>query len=281
MTTVDHGPEIAKRAAAFIHERTVAFWGHHDDYTRGEPTQYGSGVLLRIDNVKFILTAEHVTEAFLKHGVSLFLGAASEKLFPINKTHVRHSKQGDVAILVISDADAAKIGPTKKFTRLWETHCDDPAETVGGVYCAMGYPHATSGVDHSEELLKMIAEPAFGIPYADGEGLSWKYPFIKDVHVAISFESAKHPDPGGMSGCGMWRVHQAGMPPQHWSEDDVKLVAIEHRTARDHVALIGTRISYVLGIIRSFDPSLDRAINLQWPIKVPREPGRMVVEKGD
>jgi hypothetical protein len=280
MTTVDRGPEIYERAAAFMHERTVAFWGHHDEHTKGEVKQYGSGVLLQIDNVKFVLTAEHVAELFLKHGVSLFLGAASDKLFPISKTSVRHSKKGDVAILVISDEDAAMFGPTKKFTRLSEVLCHDATETVGGVYCALGYPHANSNVDDAAEVLTMKAVPAFGIPYADGQGLIWQNPFIKGVHIAISFDNAKHPDPTGMSGGGMWRIHQAGLPADHWRESDVKLVAIEHTVATNQVALIGTRIGYVLGLIRSFDASLERAINLQWPIKVPLEPGRMVVKKG-
>jgi hypothetical protein len=83
-----------------------------------------------------------------------------------------------------------------------------------------------------------------------------------------------------MSGCGIWRIHQAGLPAEHWAETDVKLIAIEHLLALDHVALIGTRIAYVLGLIRSFDPSLERAINLRWPVKVPKEPGHMVIEKG-
>ena len=192
---------------------------------------------------------------------------------------MRHSKKGDIAILVISDDDAAKIGPTKKFTRLSEVLCDDATETIGGLYCALGYPFVSTGVDHAAELSTMKAEPAFGIPYADGEGLTWQNPFRKGVHIAISFAKEKHPDPGGMSGGGMWRVHEAGLPPEHWTESDVKLVAIEHTVASDHVALVGTRIGYVLGLIRSFDPSLERAINLQWPIKVPMEPGRMVVEK--
>jgi hypothetical protein len=126
----------------------------------------------------------------------------------------------------------------------------------------------------------MKAVPAFGIPYADGQGLIWQNPFIKGVHIAISFDNAKHPDPTGMSGGGMWRIHQAGLPADHWRESDAKLVAIEHTVATNQVALIGTRIGYVLGLIRSFDASLERAINLQWPIKVPLEPGRMVVKKG-
>src|SRR5262252_4281068 len=77
----------------------------------------------------------------------------------------------------------------------------------------------------------------------------------------------------------MWPVHQAGLPPEHWTETDVKLVAIEHTVATDRVALLGTRIGSVLGLIRSFDASLERAINLKRPIKVPREPGRLLVEK--
>ncbi len=28
-------PTVYQRAAAFMHERTVAFWGHHNEYTDG------------------------------------------------------------------------------------------------------------------------------------------------------------------------------------------------------------------------------------------------------
>lgn len=74
-------------------------------------------------------------------------------------------------------------------------------------------------------------------------------------------------------------VKRALTARQTIGESDIKLVAIEHTVATDQVASIGTRIGHVLGLIRSFDPGLERAINLQWPIKVPHQPGRMVIER--
>src|ERR1700733_6859090 len=214
---------------------------------------------------------------FMKHGVSLFIGAASDTLFPILKTHLRYSKRGDIAILVISEEDAAKIDPMKKFTRLSEVASDDPATEVGGVYGAFGYPSDRSDVDHSAQMMTMVGQPCFGLPYAEGRGLAQD--FDARTHIAIFFDAKGNPHPGGMSGGGIWRMHQAGAAPEHWHERDVKLVAIEHTLGKGHDSLVGTRIEYVFGLIRSFDPSLERAINLVWPVKVPRERGRMVIDR--
>jgi hypothetical protein len=266
--------EVKTRAAEFMHERTVAFWGDHAVRTAGQPTQYGTGVLLQIDNVRMIVTAEHVADEFLNQGVSAVL-AAGKHMFPLTRAETRRSKGDDIAIIVLNEDDSARVADERKFTRLDELACGDPTTTVGGIYSAFGYPHASSEVDHEARTMTMTATPCLGLPYADGTGLMTD--FDDRFHVAIRFDSTNNVHPGGMSGGGIWRVHQAGCRADRWTEDNVKLVAIEHTLGRGHTALIATRIEYVLGLVRSFDPSLDGAIKLAWPMKTPEERKRIVM----
>jgi hypothetical protein len=172
----------------------------------------------------------------------------------------------DIAIIVLADEDAAKIGSEKRFCRMNEVLSRDRDE-AGWFFGAFGYPSDESDVDHSAKLMTMKGRPCFG-NIADGDGLTED--FNDNVHLAIGFDRARHPHPGGMSGGGMWRVYHPAMAPERWTEDDIKLVAIEHTLGAGHTALVGTRIEYVLGLIRSFDPTLERAFDLAWPKRMAR-----------
>lgn len=87
--------------------------------------------------------------------------------------------------------------------------------------------------------------------------------FDRRVHVAMSWditsaqnvpgspkasrEELEPADPRGISGGGIWRVTD-GFPTDasEWTEDDVKLVGIEHRLGQGHTTLCGTKISCIL-----------------------------------
>jgi hypothetical protein len=56
-------------------------------------------------------------------------------------------------------------------------------------------------------------------------------------------------DPDGKSGCGIWRLVEAGTDARPWTTDDVKLVAIDHGHRRRTKVLVGTRIRYALQMI--------------------------------
>ena len=72
------------------------------------------------------------------------------------------------------------------------------------------------------------------------------------------------PDPRGISGCGIWRLHQAGEDAAGWSLGRVKLVAIEHRYNADLHVLRGTRIRYVNRILHDCFPELRPEMNRAW-----------------
>ena len=57
------------------------------------------------------------------------------------------------------------------------------------------------------------------------------------------------PHPAGMSGCGIWRLVEAGTDMNRWKLDDLKLVAINHTLKPTEKVLVGTRIRYALQMI--------------------------------
>jgi len=266
-------PAVAQ-ATAFVHVRTVSFWGHHDDLTKGEPRLYGSGVLLQIADTKFIATAHHVCEMFLQDGWSAFVGGVADKLIQLDRASIRYSKKADIALLKLGETVCSAFLSEKHFTRLSEVSADDPTDESGGIYCAFGYPTLASGTDHTAKMHTMVAEHCWGLPYP-----KTKRPidgFDPKVHVAIEFDRHAHPRPPGMSGGGIWRVHQGGVPPTGWSTSDIRLVAIEHTHGITDRALVGTRAGYLFTLAKSLDPSLEPALALVWPSRMRTRQERLV-----
>jgi hypothetical protein len=253
---------VVQPARAFMHDRTVAFWGHHERLTNGEPVLYGSGVLLQVAEARFIVTAAHVCDLFLNRGLPALIGAGAHKLVPLDETGVRYSKKADIALVPLSEQVWSALSTEKKFTRLSEIAAHDPTDESGGIYCAFGYPTARSTTDHEARLHTMIAQHAFGLPYP-----KTKQPiedFDPRLHIAIEFDRTSHAAPGGMSGGGIWRIHQGGVPAAGWSVDDIRLVAIEHTHGITDRALVGTRFGYLATLIEKFDPSLAPAMDLAY-----------------
>jgi hypothetical protein len=214
-----------------------------------------------------------VAKMFLEKGCSAFVGAGTEaRLVPL-QAHIRRSERADIAILVLNEAVWSQFAPEKRFTRLSEVHCDDPTKEIGGVYCAFGYPSNESNVDHPAAQLSMVAQSCFGLPFADAtQG------FDASKHIAIHFDPSAHPDPGGMSGGGVWRIHQAGVPTGRWTANDIRLVAIEHTWGNDRRALYGTRMEHVFTLIKNFDQSLGPAMDLVWPGRTRSRSERWVID---
>jgi hypothetical protein len=280
--TSEHDAQTAEairrvdQACAFMHARTVAFWGHHDKHTRGEPRQYGSGVLLQIDDKRFIATAEHVCDLFLRQGCSAFIGGGADKLIHLDRSSVRYTKHHDVALLALRENVWSKISSEKEFVRLSEVDSGDPTYDAGGIYCAFGYPFAASNTDHGSKQHSMVAEHCWGRPYGKEMRPTREFAYDPNAHIAIEFDSSAHSNPNGMSGGGIWRIRQGGVPAGGWSTKDIKLVAIEHTVGIDHVALVGTRVRYLFLLARSLDSSLAPALDLIWPGKRPILPERIV-----
>lgn len=156
-------PRISEPALEFMQARTIAIWGDHRVHTKGEPIQYGSGVLIQVADSRFIVTAHHICEAFLKHGYTCAISGAA-KLVPLDKTKVWHTESADVAIIPLTESMWTALSPAKKFARLSELDARDETHKVGGIYCVFGYPHAASKTDHDARVHKMVAEHVWGRP---------------------------------------------------------------------------------------------------------------------
>jgi hypothetical protein len=274
MEWVSIPPRIAQPALDFMQARTIAIWGDHPVHTQGEPRQYGSGVLLRVADARFVVTANHVCRLFLEQGCSCFLSGA-EKLIPLGNAKVWRLESSDLAVIRLTESVWTALSPGKSFARLPELDGRDETHEVGGIYCVFGYPSDSSTTDHEARMHKMVAEHVWGIPYG-----AHKQPLLSfdpTRHIAIEFREGSHPHPGGMSGCGMWRVLKAGVPGATWFTDDIRLVAIEHTLGhRDGDALVGSRIGYLPTMIEAHDPSLAPVLALEWPMRARTRTDRLV-----
>lgn len=122
-----------------------------------------------------------------------------------------------------------------------------------------------------KDLSKVLADFAASILAGERGTLSGYDP---EVGIALDFNpatilddagsSAAPPRPHGMSGCGIWRLVEAGTDAQLWKPDDIKLVAIQHTLKPDHGVLTGTRIRYALQIIYRNHVHLRSAIELHF-----------------
>ncbi len=78
---------------------------------------------------------------------------------------------------------------------------------------------------------------------------------------------ASVPNPRGISGCGIWRLLTPGKRMSDWSQDDVRLVGIEHRWRKSERYLVGTAIRHAIRLIyRHYDdlhPAMDIAYSKQ------------------
>ena len=269
--------EVLAAARDFMHARTIAFWGDHPELTKGEPTQYGSGVLLQIADTHFIVTAQHVSEMFVAEGWSAYIAARTDRFIPI-KASLRMSKRADVALMRLDDRVVADLdGSGRRYTRMSEVEAHDPTDEAGGFYCAYGYPSVHSSTDHTAKLHTMTAVDCWGFPYSkEKEPIDGYDPAL---HISIAFDRQMNPRPPGMSGCAMWRIHQGGVPTAGWSTNDIRLVAIEHTHAITDRALVGTRVGVLVAMALKLDPTLAPVLDLGWPRRKRVSNERLVIDE--
>jgi hypothetical protein len=234
----------------------------------GRTSLCGSGALLQIGNKSFIVSAGHTFDARRMADVPLWVtsGVAGSKLLPLGEVLIRSSATNDpydrtdepfdIAVCELSEETAARIAVEKRFLRLNDVDPWDRQE-LRSWYMVYGYPTKLSPPDQAIRSINANAVALTTFTYCDERGTLDRYDM--EVGIALDFDSATirdddgkpavPPDPRGMSGCGIWRLVEAGTDMRSWKLDDVKLVAIEHTLKVKQKVLVGTRIQYALQII--------------------------------
>lgn len=263
------------RASEYIRERTVAlFWKCPED---GKIHVAGTGVLFDIAGVKFLFCAHHVFELHKRSQIQISALDASEAilLFGVASpvAHLRAdefdpSKDFDIAAVRLSHPVIEYLAQHGKrfMNRTGVGDVDHYNDISHAAVC--GFPDAR--LDLARELVNSLTFSSLLFRPEPGHGRS----FDGTIHVGMTYKTvpnhnigedgkplADSPYPGGMSGCGMWMIHDKPFKGFTWSTDQIKLVGIQHKWIGKSV-LVGTRIEFLLGGLKKKFPELRAALDL-------------------
>lgn len=233
----------------------------------GEIVDHGSGVLFRIADAFFILTAGHVAYA-AHYKVPMAIVSSAGSLVPIEKSAAswygisgKYDEVRDIGIIRISRDIAESQAPSRRFIQAAEI--DAGSEIRDASYSIMGYPNEGRKRHVGEyyvlsTILGYVAAPYRGEPL---EG------YDKESHILLSYsegdsvdmnEMARSvPHPEGMSGGGIWLLNVA--------KGDSSLVAIQSAYLKSREYAKGVWIVHALKLIWIHHPELRPSLRLYFP----------------
>lgn len=214
-----------------------------------QPDLIGTGVPLQIGSVSVIATAAHVL---------LGAGHASVLTFGVNKTVLlsgerrgfRHRKgkfvDVDLAVIVLSNEQRDELRQQVEFSYSIEyATVRPPTETA--FYTLIGFPHSRNKVS-PRLLTEAYAESAYFVTHKRVPLSAIKSDDKCDpVHFALAAPSRYVPAPGGISGGGVWWLHQS---PDPAAAPTPRLVGIGIEYWRRPGAFVCTRIAQVDQMVR-------------------------------
>ena len=261
-------------AREWIWDRTIALYFRTET---GRPTMKGSGVLLKIADAAFILSAGHV----LKHAQDMEI-----QIGPMAKgSRVIKPQDGqvgispdlddvDIGFVRLSEETASELAVHKKFTRMnnLDLHLSEPCD---GAYCFLGFPQRDNSPDYDKNRINptpfhYLCEPLRN-PDEAKPGINVLFKVTKDIVILSDLENSdveeqRMPELNGISGCGMWRLFGVGDRADHshrWDPSWIRLVGIEHTWAR-RKWVKGTFIRQAINLIANTYPELRTSIELTW-----------------
>ena len=240
------------------------FMGSKDGQVKLDRT----GILFRVADAHFILTAAHGLQTIVQANIPLFADFSTRHRIPIPiveaQFHTTEERVGrDVAAIAIPPSVVADIPAHRRF--LTAADIDTEPRSKPGFYLAFGFP--TDWYRKVQDT--QITDPlSFLAEIFEGE-LNPGSLFHPNVHIALTFEpnainaltgeESSLPRANGMSGCGLWRIaNRSKAEMVAWSADKIRLVGIQHRWFDQRQYIQGTWITYALGLIRDSYPSLER-----------------------
>jgi len=260
----------AEESAAWILARTVALYAQTEG---GNPVLEGTGLLLKIADVAFLVSAAHVFAGIIKDRRAMLMGLGpSVRLGNLRGLRVEVSRDQhdvDIAFARLPEDTAAEIAKHKEFLRLDQIDLDH-APPLPGWYCVLGFPREHTAINAADRVVKLDPYCLHTSLY---EGDLRHESFTIGTSIALSFaphglsntagESVRVPIMGGISGCGIWCVASSSdvIKNDTWSPEMIRLAGIEHGVVGKRM-IKGTLTFHLLIAIRRRYPELRPAIML-------------------
>jgi hypothetical protein len=238
---------------------------------RQRPDVEGSGLMLAIADVYFLITASHV--AALREEHSLRIGIAGEvvdlrgDMLQLRQAGVVAGSDDDLVdvSVVVLPQDTTAATDRSAFLSLAEV-ARRVEDDEGPSFAVAGYPRSRQdrrvrGGNVQSQFHPFLAKVA-------GPDLYRRVGRSRDQHLVLSYappiwnaegSSGESPSLRGMSGCGMWEVF--GSLTQPTRPPVLAAIFTEWRRGTNKY-LLGTRIQLVVSMLRDEFPSLRAAIDL-------------------
>lgn len=255
-----------------IDRATVTTVGVQDDKVRHDR----SGVLYRIGDEHFILTAAHQLKATVEWNIPLYVSVNRPDVMPIPlgdaRFHSTEEDERDVAAIWLPPDVASEVAKYKDF--LGHNQVNLAADDHAGPLMFFGYPMAWATDFTTDEHARSVALAFAGHPFAGKRHPTAHYD--PDINIVLQFEREAIrtldgvkdtlPKLHGISGCGIWRVgtfKDKAITP--CTADSVTLVGLQHRWFPDNGYIQGTRTRYVLHFLLQNYSHLESAMSIVYP----------------
>jgi hypothetical protein len=238
----------------------------------------GSGVLLKIADAAFVLSAGHVlkqAEDIGIQGVQIGPMAKGSRLIKYGAAEVTWSNDLtdlDLGFIHLTDSATLELSHHKKFARMDDLDLRT-SEPFPGAYCILGFPRQFNSPDYAKREISArhfhyLSSPVLNAAEAK-PGVSILFELTKDIVTFSdpensSSEEIRMPELNGISGCGMWRLYGVEDRTDRldkWQPTWIRLVGIEHGWVR-RKWVKGTFIRHVIDMIENAYPDLRASLCL-------------------
>lgn len=235
-----------------------------------------SGVLYRIGDHYFVLTAAHDLQDIVKHNIGLYVSMNHPAAMPMPLTRAKfigtEADCRDLSAIWTPPDIASEISKYKQFLK--HNQISQSFESMRALLLFYGYPAHWSGHTISETSIVSTAL-AFST-YEDHLDPNTVLNYDPRIHMllnythnaihALSGDTHAMPSLQGISGCGIWQVgvrHEKGAMPH--TDETLTLVGIQHGVFTNLDRVKATRIEYALGLIVDHYPETRAAMSLAYP----------------
>lgn len=266
---------LAEKCHPHVVKSTICIYGWQDKLKAT-----GSGVLLRVADRHFLISAAHVLDLTFYHQFQLYTSVSFSPAPPVPLLFVRRASSAkpvgmaatasdlrdadplDFSVAELQPETAEQISGRFKFLQLGDLEVGRPCAGAGLYVC--GYPIALtqeSGFQMDTFPLGYVSTPLQTEPEVRDRDKELLLYYCRDC-VRWNGDAAHAPEPYGLSGCGIWQLSKPPQLPVDTSPASARLVGIQHRWRSKSHYLVGTSVSWIAPLLWRDYPDLRAALQL-------------------
>jgi hypothetical protein len=241
----------------------------------------GSGTLFKVADSHFVVTARHVVEDAQIDGDSIAIGTASGVTMDVGgewRSSVKDSAE-DIAVYRLSAAQVGRLAENE-FVLAGRYRLNSKSDA--GFYVIFGFPQIASQGAQAEHARAMLTHLRLRTAAYAGSHIGLNG-YDANLHVLLDADETglkddEHSETSmrtlngvrvplveglrGISGGGVWRLGERGLPVAAWTADHARIVGVETAVYQNSRAIRVTRWACVMERIASAFPDLRSAMRL-------------------